>query len=73
MSSLLALLNEAQRQEYYLDCARVALAHYALGSVSIHFVQHNAEMVYRLDDAAGEARLDQAVAQLADTLSRVLG
>ncbi|CAN5427056.1 phosphotransferase [soil metagenome] len=56
MSALLASLSDKQRQEYYLACARVALARYALGSISIHFVQHNAGIVYRLDDANGDAR-----------------
>jgi len=56
MSSLLASMSDAQRQAYYTSCAEVALAHYDLGSISIHFVQHNAGIVYRLDDTNGEAR-----------------
>lgn len=56
MSSLLAAMSDEQRQAYYLDCANVALAEYDLGAVSIHFVQHNAGMVYRLDDANGTPR-----------------
>lgn len=54
MSALLAAMSEEQRQTYYLDCAKAALAHYDLGTLSIHFVQHNAGMVYRLDDAKGD-------------------
>ena len=56
MSSLLASMSDEQRQAYYTSCAEVALVHYALGPISIHFVQHNAGIVYRLDDANGEAR-----------------
>ena len=56
MSSLLAAMSEAQRQEYYLACAKVALTHYDLGAISVYFVQHNAGIVYRLEDANGEAR-----------------
>ena len=56
MSALLASLSDEQRQAYYLNCANVALAQYALGPISLHFVQHNAGIVYRLDDANGEAR-----------------
>src|SRR5687768_12991443 len=56
MSSLLAAMGEEQQQAYYVGCAKAALAHYALGPTSIHFVQHNAGIVYRLDDANGEAR-----------------
>lgn len=56
LSSLLAPLRDAQRQAYYLECAKVALAHYELGAISIHFIQHNAGIVYRLDDTAGKAR-----------------
>lgn len=56
MSSLLATMSDEQRQSYYLDCAKVALAHYELGAITIHFVQHNAGMVYRLDDANGDPR-----------------
>lgn len=55
VSSLLAAMNDAQRQAYYQDCATIALAHYELGTVAIHFVQHNAGIVYRLDDADGNA------------------
>lgn len=56
MSALLATMNEAQRQAYYRDCAKVALAQYDLGATSLHFVQHNAGIVYRLDDANGDPR-----------------
>ncbi len=56
MSALLASLSDEQRQEYYVGCASIALAQYALGSILIHFVQHNAGIVYRLDDANGDAR-----------------
>lgn len=56
VSTLLAAMNDAQRQAYYADCANVALAYYDLGAIALHFVQHNAGMVYRLDDAQGEAR-----------------
>lgn len=55
MSSILAAMNDGQRQAYYLDCANAALAHYDLGAISIHFIQHNAGIAYRLetlDDAA---------------------
>lgn len=56
MSSLLASMSDAQQREYYLDCARIALAHYELGVMAVHFVQHNAGIVYRLEDASGAAR-----------------
>ncbi|MCX6048011.1 MAG: phosphotransferase [Chloroflexi bacterium] len=56
MSALLASLSDEQRQAYYLSCASIALAHYALGAISLHFIQHNAGIVYRLDDANGDAR-----------------
>jgi Ser/Thr protein kinase RdoA (MazF antagonist) len=56
MSSLLAAMNDAQRQAYYQACATIALAQYDLGAVVVHFVQHNAGIVYRLDDADGNAR-----------------
>ncbi len=56
MSTLLASMSDEQKADYYLDCAKVALAAYELDAMSIHFVQHNAGMVYRLDDANGDAR-----------------
>lgn len=56
MSALLASMSDEQRQAYYANCAKVALAHYDLGPISLHFVQHNAGIVYRLDDVNGEAR-----------------
>lgn len=54
--SLLAVMSDAQRQQYYLDCARAALTPYDLGAITIHFVQHNAGIVFRLEDGKGEAR-----------------
>ncbi|MFN8487726.1 MAG: phosphotransferase [Caldilineaceae bacterium] len=56
MSAVLASMSDAQRTEYYFACAKAALAHYDLGAISIHFVQHNAGIVYRLDNARGDAR-----------------
>jgi Ser/Thr protein kinase RdoA (MazF antagonist) len=56
MSSILAAMSDAQRQAYYLDCANVALAQYDLGAISVHFVQHNAGIVYRLEAIDGAAR-----------------
>lgn len=56
LSSLLATMNDGQRQAYYADCANIALAPYDLGNITIHFIQHNAGIVYRLDDAQGAAR-----------------
>lgn len=56
MSSVLAAMSNEQRQAYYLDCAKVALAHYDLDSTTLHFIQHNAGMVYRLDDVNGDPR-----------------
>lgn len=56
VSSLLAAMNDVQRQAYYAECATIALAHYDLGGVVVHFVQHNAGIVYRLNDADGNAR-----------------
>lgn len=56
MSSILASMSDEQRQAYYLECAKAALAAYDLGPLSIHFVQHNAGIVYRLEDATGDAR-----------------
>ena len=49
-------MSEVQRQVYYAECANLALTHYDLGTISIHFVQHNAGIVYRLADAKGETR-----------------
>ena len=51
MSSLLAALDETQKHAYYLQCADLVLAHYDLGPLTPHFVQHNAGIVFRLDDA----------------------
>jgi Ser/Thr protein kinase RdoA (MazF antagonist) len=56
MSSILVSMSDVQRQAYYLDCAKVALADYDLGAISIHFVQHNAGIVYRLEEINGDAR-----------------
>ncbi len=56
MSSILASMSDVQRQAYYLDCAKVALADYDLGAISIHFIQHNAGIVYCLKDINGDAR-----------------
>ncbi len=56
MSSILAAMSDGQRQAYYLACAKAALADYDLGTISIHFVQHNAGIVYRLEDSQREAR-----------------
>ncbi|GEM_PF-2770841 len=56
ISSLLAAMSDGQRQAYYLDCAKVALADYDLGTLSIHYIQHNAGIVYRLEDIHSEAR-----------------
>jgi hypothetical protein len=56
MSSILASMSDAQRQAYYLDCAKAALAEYDLGAISIHYIQHNAGIVYRLEDSNGDAR-----------------
>jgi Ser/Thr protein kinase RdoA (MazF antagonist) len=55
MSAILASLSDVQRQAYYLDCANVALAEYDLGAISIHFIQHNAGIVYRLEAINGDA------------------
>lgn len=54
MSSLLAPLDNTQKQAYYLQCAELVLTHYALGPRTPHFVQHNAGIVFRLEDAQGE-------------------
>src|SRR4051794_13642504 len=56
MSTVLASMSDAQRQAYYIDCANVALADYDLGAISIHFIQHNAGIVYCLKDSQGDAR-----------------
>lgn len=56
LSSLLAALDATQKQAYYLQCADLVLVHYALGPLTPHFVQHNAGIVFRLDDAQGEPR-----------------
>ena len=56
MSSLLAALDETQKHAYYLQCADLVLAHYDLGPLTPHFVQHNAGIVFRLEDAQGEPR-----------------
>lgn len=56
VSSLLAAMSDSQRREYYFNCAKVVLAHYELGTYSTHFVQHNAGIVFRLDDTQGEPR-----------------
>ncbi|MCB0126529.1 MAG: hypothetical protein KDE58_29935 [Caldilineaceae bacterium] len=54
ISSLLASMTDNQRQEYYATCAKTALADYDLGAYSTHFVQHNAGIVFRLDNPQGE-------------------
>ncbi len=56
LSSILAAMSDAQRQAYYLDCANIALAQYDLGAVSVHFIQHNAGIAYRLEALHGSAR-----------------
>jgi Ser/Thr protein kinase RdoA (MazF antagonist) len=56
LSAHLAAMSDVQRQAYYLDCAQVALAEYDLGAISIHFIQHNAGIVYRLEANEGDAR-----------------
>jgi Ser/Thr protein kinase RdoA (MazF antagonist) len=56
MSSILASMSDVQRQAYYLDCAKAALADYDLGAISIRFIQHNAGIVYCLEDINGNAR-----------------
>lgn len=56
MSTLLAAMSVAEQQAYYMDCARTVLAHYDLGPITPHFVQHNAGIVFRLEDAQGEPR-----------------
>lgn len=55
MSSILEPMSDAQRQAYYLDCAKAALAAYDLGAISLHYIQHNAGIVFRLDDMEGNA------------------
>lgn len=55
LSTILASMSEVQRQTYYLACAKAALAAYDLGPLSIHFVQHNAGIVYCLNDNDGAA------------------
>ncbi len=54
MSSILASMSDGQRQAYYWDCAKVALADYELGARSIYFIQHNAGIVYRLEGIKGD-------------------
>ncbi|MEZ4619631.1 MAG: hypothetical protein R2867_29565 [Caldilineaceae bacterium] len=56
VSSLLASMSDSQRRDYYSNCAKEALSHYDLGAYSTHFVQHNAGIVFRLDDPQGEPR-----------------
>jgi hypothetical protein len=56
LSTILASMSDVQRQTYYLDCAKAALADYDLGALTIHFVQHNAGIVYCLKDNDGAKR-----------------
>ncbi len=56
MSSIFTSMNDMERQVYYLDCAKIALANYDLGAVSVQIVQHNAGIVYRLEAINGDAR-----------------
>jgi Ser/Thr protein kinase RdoA (MazF antagonist) len=54
LTSLLATLPPEQQGDFYLRCARQVLAHYALRSLTPYFIQHNAGVVFRLDDSAGQ-------------------
>jgi Ser/Thr protein kinase RdoA (MazF antagonist) len=53
MSTLLAAMDAVEKEAYYTACANAVLVHYDLGSITPHFVQHNAGIVFRLDDAQG--------------------
>jgi Ser/Thr protein kinase RdoA (MazF antagonist) len=56
LNSQLANLPPEQREAFYLGCADQALAHYALDTLTPHFLQHNAGVVFRLDDHKGHPR-----------------
>lgn len=53
MSTLLATMDASRKVAYYADCATIMLANYDLDAVKPHFVQHNAGIVFRLEDAQG--------------------
>jgi len=54
LNTLLANLSPEQRGDFYLGCAHQALTQYTLDSLTPHFIQHNAGVVFRLDDRAGQ-------------------
>ena len=71
LSTLLATLDPTQKQDYYQRCARELLQQYDLAEMTPHFVQHNAGIVFRLDDKAGVARYLLKIHESAgDTFSR---
>ena len=60
LSTILAAFTPEQKLHYYDQCAAALFPHYALdealSEMTAHFIQHNAGIVFRLDDAAGNAR-----------------
>ena len=54
LNTLLVNLLPEQRNAFYLACAHQVLAHYTLDALTPHFIQHNAGVVFRLDDRAGQ-------------------
>ncbi len=53
LNTLLANLPTEQHSDFYLRCAQQVLAEYTLASLTPHFIQHNAGVVFRLEDSAG--------------------
>lgn len=55
LSTILATLSAKEKSAYYAHCADLILRHYYLNGITAHFVQHNAGIVFRLEDAQGRA------------------
>jgi Ser/Thr protein kinase RdoA (MazF antagonist) len=54
LNTLLTSLPPEERDDFYLRCAHQVLTHYALDTMTPHFIQHNAGVVFRLDDGTGQ-------------------
>ncbi|MFN8444612.1 MAG: phosphotransferase [Caldilineaceae bacterium] len=56
LSTILATLSAGEKSDYYAHCADLVLNNYRLDEMTAHFVQHNAGIVFRLEDIQGKAR-----------------
>ena len=54
LNTLLTNLSAQQRNEFYLCCAHQALEYFDLDSLTPHFIQRNAGIVFRLNDSSGQ-------------------